>query len=97
MASSRSSHCANLARVQPGPVPVDPGADLIDVTLGPGLFPGQIAELGLGHHESVLQLAGPGLQAGQLGDFWQVTSAVIEPGEFGVQIGQVEQAELSLR
>jgi hypothetical protein len=79
------------------PVPVDPGADLIDVTLGPGLFPGQVAELGLGHHESVLQLTGPGLQPGQLGGFRHVASAVIEPGEFGVQIGQFEQAELALR
>ena len=83
--------------VQPGAVPVDPGADLLDVAFGPALLSGQVTELGLGHDDLVLELAGPGLQAGELGDFGQAAPAVVETGEPGVQVGQFEQAELTLR
>ena len=94
MASSRA---ADLPGVQPGAVPVDPGADLLDVAFGPALLPGQVAELGLGHDDLVLELAGAGLKPGELGDFGQAAPAVVEPGELGVQVGQVQQAELALR
>ena len=87
----------DLPGVQPGPVLLDPGPDLLHVALGPALLPGQVAELGFGHDQGVLELAGPGLQAGQLGDFGQAVPAMVEAGELGVQVGQFEQAELGLR
>ena len=71
--------------------------NLVHVALGPALLPGQVAELGLGHHQGVLELGGPGLQAGQFGDFGQAVPAVVEAGKLGVQVGQFEQAELGLR
>ena len=70
-----------------GTVPVDPGADLLDVALGPALLPGQVAEFGLGDHDLVLELAGPGLQAGELGYFGQAAPTVVEAAELGVQVG----------
>ena len=87
----------DLARVQPGPVLVDPGPDLLDVALGPALLPGQVAELGLGLDDGVLQLARPGLKAGQFGDFRQALPATGQADKLGVQVGQFEQAELILR
>jgi hypothetical protein len=87
----------DLPGVQPGPVPVDPGPDLLHVAFGPGLLPAQVAELGFGRHQGVLELARPGFQGGQLGDFGEAAPAVVEAGELGVQVGQFEQAELDLR
>ena len=87
----------DLPGVQPGPVPLDPGPDLVHVAFGPALLPAQVAELGFGRHQGVLELAGPGLQAAELGDFGQAAPAVVEAAELGVQVGQFEQAELDLR
>ena len=87
----------HLARVQPGAVLPDPGRDLFHVTLSPALLSGQIAELGLGHDDGVLQLDRPGLQAGQLGDFREGLPATGQADKLGVEVGQFEQAELVLR
>ena len=86
----------HLPGVQPGAVPVDPGPDLLDVALCPILLPGQVAELGLGHDDLVFELAGPGLQAGELGDFGQAAPTVVEAAELGVEVGQFEQPKLAL-
>ncbi len=86
-----------LPRVQPGAVLLDPGPDLFHVALGSALLSGQIAELGFGHDNGVLQLDRPGLQAGQLGDFREGLPATGQADKLGVQVGQFEQAELVLR
>ena len=86
-----------LPGVQPGPVPLDPGPDLVHVAFGPVLLPAQVAELGFGRHQGVLELDSPGVQGGQGGDFGEAAPAVVEAGELGVQVGQFEQAELDLR
>ena len=87
----------HLPGVEPGPVLLDPGPDLLHVTLGPALLAVQVTELGFGHHQGVPELAGPRLQTGKLGDFWQAAPAVVEAGELGVQVRQFKQAELGLR
>ena len=86
-----------LAGVQPGAILIDPGPDLVHVALGPPLFLGQVAELGLGHDQGVLQLAGPGLHLGQFGDFREALPAPGQPDKLGVEVGQFEQPELVLR
>ena len=74
----------DLPGVQPRPVPLDPGPDLVHVALRPALFPAQVADFGLGRHQGVLELASPGLQAGEFGDFGQAVPAVVEAAELGV-------------
>ena len=71
--------------------------NLVHVAFRPALLPAQVAELGLGRHQGVLELAGPGLQAAELGDFGQAVPAVVETAKLGVQVGEFEQAELDLR
>src|SRR5262249_59844131 len=79
----------DLSGVQPGPVPVDPGPDLLYVAFGPGLLPAQVAELGFGRHQGVLELARPGLAGGQLGDFGEAAPAVVEAGAARGPVGQL--------
>ena len=87
----------DLASVQPGPVSLDPGPDLVHVAFGLGLVPVQVAAGRLQRGEFVTQLRIPLLCRLELGILRQGASTVIQAAQFGVQLGQFEQLQLRLR
>jgi len=87
----------DLAGVQPGPVPLDPGADLVHVAFGLGLVPGQIAVPRLQRGQFVAQFGVPLLCCLELSVLRQGTAAMIEAAELGVQLSQFEEFQLRLR
>ena len=79
-----------------GAVPVDPGPHLLDVGLGLGLLPLQVPGPGLQRGQLIPQLAVTLLQRADLFVFGQGAPAVLEPGQLGVDLGELQQPALRL-
>ena len=86
----------DLAAVQPGPVPVDPGADLVDVRLGLALLPGEVFLRRVHGHDLVVQCAVPGRDLVGLGDLREGSPAVLQSAQLRIDVGQLEQPLLRL-
>ena len=75
-------------------VPLGPGPDTVDVPLQPADVPVQITGRRLGLDQLVLGRAHRGLGRGQRGVLGQRAAPVGEPGQFGVDVGEIEQSLL---
>src|SRR5690606_15426247 len=74
----------HLAGVQPGAVPVGPGAHLVHVGLGLALLPVDVGQGGPGGHRPVPQLGDAGVQLPHLLGLREVAGPVLRTGDRGV-------------
>ncbi len=87
----------DLARVKALSIAVYPGPDLLDVPFSLGLFPGQVAHLGLSYDNPVPKFGGTGVQPLHLSELGQPATTMIKPTKLGVEVREFKQAQLLLR
>ena len=86
----------DLARVKALSIAVYPGPDLLDVPFSLGLFPGQVAYLGLSYDNPVPKFGGARVQPLHLSELGQPAATMIKPTKLGVEVGEFKQAQLLL-